>query len=305
MHSNHPLFSIIIPTYNRAEKLRRALESVEKQTFVDFEVIVCDDGSADDTKSVVDSFAARIKITYLWETNWGGPARPRNNGLKIAQGGWICFLDADDWWYPNKLAVIHDHIGEADVLYHNSDIYTEARGSHPTIMRVRQLGKPAFADMMIKGNPLINSSVCVRSNIVGLAGFFSEDKQLISVEDFDLWLRIARVTERFKHIPQSLSGYWIGEGNISGALNNHFAAHHALLKKHQDHLAAAERAKAICFFSYLFGIRTLSKGLYKESRTFFLQSFGSRDIRVSIMSLIRIIDSFARQSFTLIRSSKH
>lgn len=299
-----PLFTIIIPTYNRAEKLRRALESVETQTFKNFEVIVCDDGSTDDSKSVVVSFAERMKITYLWETNWGGPARPRNNGLKIAQGEWICFLDADDWWYPNKLAVMHDHIGEADVLYHDSDVYTEARGSHPTTMRGRQLGKPAFADMMIKGNPLINSSVCVRKIIIEHAGLFSEEKKLISVEDFDLWLRIARVTERFKHISKSLSGYWIGEENISGVLNNHFAAHDALLKKHQDYLAAADRAKAISFFSYLFGIRTLSKGLYKESRTFFHQSFGSRDIRVAVMSLIRIIDSYARQSFTLIRSLK-
>src|SRR6266545_511842 len=102
-----PFFSVVIPTYNRAEKLRRALESLLHQSYGDFEVLVCDDGSTDGTREVVSAYAGELQISYLWEENWGGPARPRNRGIAAAQGKWVCFLDADDWWHPDKLAKVH------------------------------------------------------------------------------------------------------------------------------------------------------------------------------------------------------
>jgi glycosyltransferase involved in cell wall biosynthesis len=297
MHNNHPLFSIIIPTYNRAEKLRRAMESVEKQTFKDFEVIVCDDGSMDNTKSVVDSFEGKMKVTYLWEENWGGPARPRNNGLRVAQGEWVCFLDADDWWYPDKLAAMLDHIKETDVLYHDSDIYTESRGRHLTKMLCRQLRTPAFVDMMTKGNPLVNSSVCVRKNIVAQVGFLSEDKKLISVEDFDLWLRISRVTERFKYISRSFCGYWIGEGNLSKSPDFYIAKHLFLYDKFMAYLTENDRREAVKYLAYCIGVNKLANGMFRESRKQFYISMKSRNTGTISKSIIRIIMSFLHKPF--------
>jgi glycosyltransferase involved in cell wall biosynthesis len=297
MHNNHPLFSIIIPTFNRAEKLRRALESVEKQTFKDFEVVVCDDGSIDNTKSVVDSFAGKMKVTYLWEENWGGPARPRNNGLRVAQGEWICFLDADDWWYPDKLAAMLDYIGEADVLYHDSDVYSESRGTHLMKMRVRQLRKPVFVDLMTKGNPLVNSSVCVRKNIVGQVGFLSEDKKLISVEDFDLWLRISRETERFKYISHSMCGYWIGEGNLSKSPDFYIAKHIYLYDKFKVYLAEEDRREADKYLAYCIGVNKLARGMFQESRRQFYVSMKSRNIGTIIKSIVRLIMSLLHKVY--------
>jgi glycosyltransferase involved in cell wall biosynthesis len=294
-HMSH-FFSIIIPTYNRAEKLRRAIASVEQQTFKDFELIVCDDGSTDNTKEVVDSFAGSMKVTYLWESNWGGPARPRNNGIRAARGEWICFLDADDWWYPGKLASVYENVTAADVVYHDGDIHTAAGKKLLVKMSSRRLKTPAFIDMMTKGNPFINSGVCIRRGILETTGGFSEDRALISVEDFDLGLRISLITERFVHIPSSLCAYWTGEGNISGS-PRHISAHAVLLETHKDRLTPQYRLESERYFSYCIGLALLNGGSYRQSREQFLRSLRSRNVRMVVLSLMRIAMSFLHQLF--------
>lgn len=116
---NAPYFSIVIPTYNRANKLKQAIDSVLSQTFTDFEVLVMDDGSIDNTSELISSFNDS-RIVYSWEKNYGGPSRPRNRGINSAKGEWICFLDSDDYWKVSKLKKCFDHLhGEVDLLYHD------------------------------------------------------------------------------------------------------------------------------------------------------------------------------------------
>jgi len=98
----NPLVSIIIPTYNRAEDLKRALQSVLEQTFTDWEIVVVDNHSVDDTNSLIKSFNNR-KIKLFKIHNEGIIATSRNLGLKHALGEYIAFLDSDDWWLPKKL----------------------------------------------------------------------------------------------------------------------------------------------------------------------------------------------------------
>ena len=116
-----PLFSVVIPTFNRAEALKRCLLSLEKQTFKDFEVIVCD-SSSDHTKNVVESFTRKMSIQYYWEASFNGPATPRNSGIRLARADFIAFLDADDWWYPHKLESVKKYLTESDVIFHDLDI---------------------------------------------------------------------------------------------------------------------------------------------------------------------------------------
>src|SRR5437763_1133783 len=97
-----PRFSVVIPTYNRAAELERCLESLIAQTFHDFEVLISDDGSTDRSADVARAFSDRLTIQYRWSEHWGGPARPRNLGIRHAASEWVCFLDSDDWWYPTK-----------------------------------------------------------------------------------------------------------------------------------------------------------------------------------------------------------
>ncbi|WP_114639651.1 glycosyltransferase family 2 protein [Polynucleobacter necessarius] len=110
MNSASPFISVIIPVFNRSWQLRRALESLRDQTFRDFEVIVCDDGSSEDIASVVKDFEGNLNIQVIHMSNWGGPARPRNKGLELSRGQWISFLDSDDWWDLNRLSIMSDYI---------------------------------------------------------------------------------------------------------------------------------------------------------------------------------------------------
>ncbi len=103
-----PFFSIIIPTYNRAHIIRRPIESIIAQTFIDWELIIVDDGSTDETRSIVDSYSdSRIK--YIWQENQERSSA-RNHGIKLAKGEWICFQDSDDEYLPEHLQVLNEGI---------------------------------------------------------------------------------------------------------------------------------------------------------------------------------------------------
>jgi glycosyltransferase involved in cell wall biosynthesis len=98
---SEPLISCIVPVYNNAQYVAEALDSIFAQTYRPLEVIVVDDGSTDDTAAVVGRYSDRV--TYIRQAN-GGPALARNRGLAAARGEFVAFLDADDWWHPEKLA---------------------------------------------------------------------------------------------------------------------------------------------------------------------------------------------------------
>jgi glycosyltransferase involved in cell wall biosynthesis len=104
MTSRKPKISVIVPTYNRSELLPRAINSILNQTFKDFELIIVDDGSTDNTKKIIEKYSENdSRIKYIYQENSGGPPRPKNTGIKIAKGNYIAFLDSDDEWLPSKL----------------------------------------------------------------------------------------------------------------------------------------------------------------------------------------------------------
>ena len=209
--------SVIIPTYNRARDIGRCLDSLVSQTFRDFEVLVCDDGSTDGTAKIVALYQGKLDLAYHWNENFGGPARPRNIGLRLARGTYVALLDSDDWWLPRKLEVSLKHLeAGADVVYH--DLYLASRADQQVFWRrsgTRALHKPVFEDLMINGNGINNSSVVARKQILEAAGGFCEEPALIAAEDYDAWLQVARVTNAFVRIPEVLGYYWIGDGNLS------------------------------------------------------------------------------------------
>ena len=261
-----PLFSVIIPTYNRADGLKKSLASLVAQTNKDFEVIICDDGSIDGTKEVVESYRNQLDLIYVWEENWGGPARPRNQGLKLARADWICFLDSDDWWYPDKLAECARHLAAVDIIYHDLDVYNDVSDRPLWLLRSRQLMADSFTDLMLNSNALFNSSVVVRKSVLAAVGGLSEDKKLIGLEDFDCWLKIAKINKRFLYLPQALGAYHLGD-NISRAIR-HAENLEALWRLHKDDLRSEREKKIVA--------RTLK---YNQARIYHINSHYGRAFR--------------------------
>jgi len=212
----NPLVSVIIPTYNRAEDLKRALQSVFDQTFTNWEIVVVDNHSIDNTDSLIESFNDP-KIRLFKIHNEGVIAASRNLGLKHALGEYIAFLDSDDWWHPQKLEVSMKYLERgADVVCH--DLFRVKKSNQKIFLKkvpARNPKSPIFVDLIVNGNALPNSSVVVRKQIMHKIKGFAEDRDLIAAEDYDAWLRVAKISEKFEKIPQTLGYYWCGGGNIS------------------------------------------------------------------------------------------
>jgi glycosyltransferase involved in cell wall biosynthesis len=211
-----PLFSVVIPTYNRANMLQLALESVLAQSYDNFEILVMDDGSTDNTAEVVASFTDP-RITYRWDKNFGGPARPRNKGIALAKGEWICFLDADDWWSEDKLQVCFECINDkVDLIYHDMEIVTDKiKSFRRRRIKSWQVRTPVLIDLLLKGNAIVNSSVVVRKSVLQQIDGINESVEMIAAEDYNTWLRIAQLTEQFIYLPRSLGYYLTHNQSIS------------------------------------------------------------------------------------------
>ena len=184
--------SIIIPTYNWAQFLPQCLESVFKQTYRDFEVIIVDDGSTDDTKDVVEGYIQQYgeTIKYIYQDHVN-TACARNRGLKMAQGQHIAFLDSDDMWMPSKLEKQVRYLDEYDVdlvhtgrevAYLTNDLSSSLLPMPHVLAHNAQeyLGGKTFISMtgLVKKVPLLD-----------VGGFNEEYK---TTEDFELWVRFAK-----------------------------------------------------------------------------------------------------------------
>lgn len=229
-----PLFTIVMPTYNRAEKLKATILSVLEQTFSDFELLVMDDGSTDDTEKVVKGFSD-ARITYEWKPNSGGPATPRNRGLDKSSAPWVSFLDADDIWYPDRLAEIADAINrhpESDVFCHNEMLHVIDTGQK-TLLKYGPYESNFYRVLLTEGNRLSTSAVTVRKDFLLEHRLrFNQSKDYVIVEDFDFWLRLANKGAHFSFVTKVLGEYIIENDNISHATSIACHNHEILLKEH-------------------------------------------------------------------------
>jgi glycosyltransferase involved in cell wall biosynthesis len=259
--------SVVIPTFNRAGDIGRCLDSLITQTYGDFEVLVVDDGSTDGTVEVVRRYEDRLNLTYHWQENFGGPARARNLGVGLARGDYVAFLDSDDWWAPKKLQISLDYLERgADLVYH--DLYLGVRRGQKFYWRKssgRALRRPIFEDLIANGNALNNSSVVVKRSLLQAIDGFSEDRKLIAAEDYDAWLRVAKLTDAFVRIPQTLGYYWIGSGNLSNPRRT-VTTTEALEERYFDEFRELRRRINIHWPGYLKARSHYLMGSYDEAR---------------------------------------
>ena len=215
-----PLVSIVIPTYNHAKFISKALKSVIDQTYKNWEAIIIDNESVDETYKLINNFNdSRIK--YFKISNDGVIAKSRNLGIKEAKGDWVAFLDSDDWWTKDKLEVCFSKITkDVDFIYHAHEYVNKSKSFFKKkIIKGRQLKKPILNDLLIgtitKGSQISNSSVIVRKNILIKIGGLNENKILVGSDDCDTWLRIAQITDQFLYINKKLSFYLVHNANTS------------------------------------------------------------------------------------------
>ena len=279
--------SIIIPTFNRARELNRAIESVINQTYKNWELIIIDNNSSDNTDEVVSKFNdSRILLFKI--NNNGVIAKSRNLGIKKASGSFIAFLDSDDWWYSNKLDVIMSKKEDADFIYHHLDIYRNDKKTNKK-HRVRPLKTPVFEDLMINANAITNSSVVVKKNILLKAGSLSEDVELKAVEDYDLWLKISRVTNSFLLIPEYLGGYLISGSNSSNISLEMIDKIDAVYNKNVNYLNKKLKIQAYYTKEYTIGRYLFNLGSYSKALNSFLRSRLSNSFEFKTKSYLMIL----------------
>jgi len=208
-----PLVSVIIPTFNRANVVKRAINSVLDQTFKDFECIVVDDGSTDETDFVLSEFSNKIKLV---KTENRGVAAARNSGAKAAEGNFIAFLDSDDEWKKEKLSKQFQYMKESGFRISQTDETWVRNGKFVNKSRkyIRPSGDIFYKCLEVCA--VTPSSVMMEKELFFDYGGFDESFPVC--EDFDLWLRMSP-KEKFGLLDEPLI---IKYGGANDQLSNNF-----------------------------------------------------------------------------------
>jgi len=263
-----PVISVVIPTYNRGCLLKRALGSIICQTYPHWEALVVDNHSSDDTDQVVDGCNDN-RIRLLKVHNHGVIALSRNVGIREASGEYVAFLDSDDWWTPRKLEESLKYLEKGnDLVYH--DLFVVSMHNQKVFWRkarTRALENPVFEDLIANGNALNNSSVVIRKSILEAINCLSEDPELIAIEDYDAWLRAARITEKFERIPRALGYYWTAGGNVSNPRRT-IENLNAIEERYSSEFVSIDKDIGISWLAYARGRAHYQLGFYKDAKKY-------------------------------------
>lgn len=271
------MISVIIPTYNCDKYIRETINSVLCQTYKDFEVIVVDDGSTDGTRDIIERSFPNVRYHYTLNQ---GVSRARNYGIRKAQGEFVAFLDADDFWLPEKLEK-QIKVLEADpdlmmvftdILYFNENGTDTNQYSN----RERLMKGDVVTNIFLKSG-VGTSSVMVRKSVFEKIGVFEEG--LRAAEDDNLWLRIA-LNFKINLIDEVLVHYRITEVSLSrttsiiiSGVRGHLELLESKYPELRNHLGRANirRKKSVLYFTQ--GYFLFSNNQFGWARYYFLRSF--------------------------------
>ena len=193
--------SIIIPTYNSAKYIPDAINSILNQTFKDYEIIIVDDGSTDNTREILNKYNSKIR--YIYQEN-KGPSAARNIGIKNAKGKYIAFLDADDIWLPDKLQrqmKLFANESSVSFVYTSSYIMNENGFILRKMQCYNRSRRKILNELYLSKSIGNTSSTIIKKECFDKVGLF--DETLTVAEDWDMWLRICQ-RFRFKCIDEPL-----------------------------------------------------------------------------------------------------
>lgn len=228
--NDKPLVSIIMPAYNAENTIAESIKSVLKQNYQNWELLVINDGSKDNTSGIVNSFTD-IRIKLIEQKN-AGVANARNNGIRQSKGEYIAFLDSDDLWLEEKLEKQIDKLLETNnVIIHSKTLCFD---SDPTVTMDCMVH--VELDFDDKDKILIYDfisilTVIVSKSVIDEIGFF--DENLKGTEDWDMWIRILQ-KYNIVYIDDFLTKYRVSTTGLSGNLQKHFIEEEKVWKKHNN-----------------------------------------------------------------------
>lgn len=235
---NAPIVSVIIPTYNHAHLLKKALDSLVNQSFTKWEAIIVNNFSTDDTIELVKSYKdQRFKLINF--KNNGVIAASRNVGINASSAPYVAFLDSDDFWYSDKLekCVTLLSANVCDIVCNSEDLIENDK-----IVDVWHHGpekRATYFSMLVKGNCFSTSAITLKRELLNNAGFFREDSQFVTAEDYDLWLRLVKKGARVKFLKEVLGGHLKYYGSSSSSATKHLDAVKAVV---DDHLSENKKS---------------------------------------------------------------
>jgi glycosyltransferase involved in cell wall biosynthesis len=232
INNKRPLVSIVIPSYNHALELKKALRTVVAQTVTDWEAWVINNYSQDNTIEIIEQFNdARIQRVDFH--NNGVIARSRNEGIRRARSKLIAFLDSDDLWQPNKLERvlnIFNNNPKVDLVCHWENI--SWNNNLKRICRYGERFNISYRHLLFKRNQVSTSTVTVKREFLERVAGFDEDPSLITAEDYDLWLKLTSAGCHIYCLPEVLGEYRITGKNMSARIDTHFTAVTKVIMKH-------------------------------------------------------------------------
>lgn len=258
-----PLVSVIIPCYNYGHLLSEAIVSVLAQTFSDYEIIVVDGGSTDNTRMVAESYGGPVRYIYAPSPSANNS---RNVGIRAARGQYIAFLDADDKWLPEKLELQVALIAtkpQVGLVYAGMYMFESRTGAIISHINLGRLKRGRVLRLLYLDQFVSSATPLIRREVFERVGFFAEDRA--TSDDWEMWLRIA-VEYDFDFVPQHLALYRIHASVLSSALANYEAREQEMMA---FFVTAAERypdligdLKALRLATYqeYFGWRLFSRG---------------------------------------------
>jgi glycosyltransferase involved in cell wall biosynthesis len=302
-----PSVSIIIPTFNRADLIPRSIKSVLNQTYMDFELIIVDDASTDNTEDIIQNIDDS-RLRYIkHEENRGGSAA-RNTGIRAAQADFIAFQDSDDEWLPEKLdkqmRIFEDAPLTVGVVY--AGFWRIEGGQKQYIPGPSQQVRDGdIHDQLLKGNFITTQAAVVRKECFKKAGLF--DEHLARLQDWELFIRISR-HYNFLFIDEPLVISYFTPESISSKEDNLIKACELILDKHHDDLI--KYRKFLSGHQYFIADRSLKSGNRQKGISFLWEAFKNNPRPGFLLSIIaammgqRIYTQYSALSHTFISENE-
>ena len=280
--NNSPLVSIVIPTYNHAPMLQRALTTVVEQTYQNWNAIVVNNYSTDNTLEVIAEFNDP-RIQCINFRNNGVIGASRNEGITLATGEYVAFLDSDDTWFPTKIEKCVAFLENGSDLVCHAEYWIDESGKS----RLVSYGPSEAAthhNLIYKGNRISTSATMVRATLLKEVNGFDVSPELISTEDYDLWIRLAARSNKFAFIDEPLGEYHRHDNNVSANIEKHLTAELALLSKHfsanarYKNVIARRRRTALAYYG-------AGRSLHRTSKYFLALKKYARSLIIWPISL--------------------